>query len=257
MPQGLGPSDLTGYDFTRIKAFGTTYFIQNPTNSPDIGDAIIWDGTGAIWSDITPDLSGYMLIPSGATDGDFLVYDQATDTWLPATVTEPYLSIFSAYDHTGTPSLAGVDIALDTEVEKDTDLYSHTAGTAGVTVLQTGLYYAQADITTLVATGAANSYVTVYFTQNGTEITGTRADIATITTGFRGSSTIGRMLSLTANDVIKLHADISGGSTVSAPADRTRMTLTTQIPGSIEVVTPTGPSFQFYTAVNSMYLPVI
>ena len=188
MATSFGSSVLTGYDFTRIKALTDQYYIPFPA-SPSTGDLLQWNGT--IWTNV------------------------------------PLIKQFSAYDHAGaiTIGTSAVDLTYDTEIKKDTE-YTHAVGVAGITVITGGYYFVQADLSLNVSAGTTVSYVSAWLAKNGTEIQGTRASIYTPTSGARGSGAIGRIVSLAANDVIKVQAQLSGaGNTVATVADSSRITL--------------------------------
>ncbi len=136
MTQPLGPSGLTGYDFTRIKAFGQNYFIANPSNTPSDGDVIVYDSVdGIVWGQL--DLDEYIPKPTGPVAGDYLRYNSA-GFWVASGPDIPYLSQFSAYN-SGTQSVTTTtDISFSNQNVIDTDIYSHTVSTATITVLSAG-----------------------------------------------------------------------------------------------------------------------
>lgn len=229
MTSPLGPSGLNGYDFTRIKAFGQNYFIPTPGNNPNDGDFLQYDTVdGIVWGSLGIDPNDYILKPSGPTTGDFLGYNGTT--WVAAQPATYSLPLFSAYNDTATVSVASnADIAYDTEVEKDTDFYMHTTSAAGVTVLQTGLYYVQVDGGFESTSGSGTNIISSFIKLNGTAIAGMKAVSTMTASSQQVSHSMGRVLSLTANDVIKHYVEKSGAGTltVSSLADTCRMTIST------------------------------
>ena len=129
MPQTFGPSQLDGYDFTRIKAFSDQY---------------------------------YIAVPSNPNNGDTLVFNAGTGLW---EAQSNLFRFFSAYHHAGGTAIntTGVDLAYDKEVRKDSG-YSHTISTAGITVTSSGLYCVQADIGVAVSSWSTNSYISIWLT---------------------------------------------------------------------------------------------
>ena len=194
MPQVYGPSNLDGYDFTRIKAFSDQYYIQLPA------------------------------APSG---GDVLVFNGGTQQW-EADTGNGEISLFSAYDHTGEITIAtsATDLTYGQQIHRDA-LYSHTAGSSGITVQQPGTYFVSVDVSLKVTSGTTASFVDVYLAKNGIEIQGTRGTVATSNTSARGSISINRMVSLAASDVLKVQGVLNtSGNTVKTIADSSRISIT-------------------------------
>jgi hypothetical protein len=248
--------------FKQIQLFGYYRWILTPDN-PDNGDTLVWDAATETWIAEPPaDTSNFIEKPSGSVSGDFLRYNGTS--WVAAGADQSYLAIFSAFNDTATVTVntagsATADIVYDTEDEKDTDFYSHTVSAAGVTVLQSGLYFVQADIGVSVTAVSGVGYIETYLAKNGTEIAGTKAFIDCRVAGSRASGSIGKLLSLTANDVIKqvITAISTTSLNASTLADTCRMTITTLATVEADIPADTGPAFIFSSAGNSMYLSLV
>ncbi len=219
--------------FQQILRFGNYRWIKLPEGISD-GDYLQFVDGEFVGASI--DLSGYIPKPSTANDGDVLLFDQASNAWLAATVTLPYQSTFSAYNDTTVVNITNTDIYYDTEAIKDSSIYTHTTGAAGVTVAETGAYYIQIDGGFQVS-GGATAVINSYLKVNGTQIQGFRA-ISQLPTNASGSHSIGRIVNLNAGDVVKHYVEGTSVGTISTLADMCRMTITTEFGGSIDVVTP-------------------
>lgn len=194
MPQVYGPSNLDGYDFTRIKAFSDQYYVPLPT-APADGDTLVFNGSTQQWE-----------AENGGSD----------------------ISIFSAYDHTGelTIGTSATDLTYGQQIHRD-GLYTHTGGSAAITIQQNGTYFVSVDVSLKVTSGTTASFADVYLAKNGVEIPGTRGSVATINTSARGSISINRMVSLGAGDVIKVQGILNtAGNTVKTIADSSRISMT-------------------------------
>lgn len=201
MVQSFGPSQLDGYDFTRIKAFCDQYYSGIPTGFSD-GDVIIWDGTNGTFDNI----SRYNLFPK-----------------------------FCAHRHTGTISITTTtaDLTFDAEVKKDS-IYTHTTGAAGVTVGEDGLYQVEADIGIVNTAGTTASYVSAWLAIGTTEIDGTRTFANATTT--RDAMSINKMVTLAAAETLNVRVQLNtAGNTITTVADAIRLTMT-----KVGLYTPSG-----------------
>ncbi|MEB3286182.1 MAG: hypothetical protein VKJ04_01630 [Vampirovibrionales bacterium] len=191
MPQTYGPSQLDGYDFSRIKALCDGFYIALPTNP---------------------------------LNGDLLTYNSQAQNWQAKSV---LFDLFSAFDHGGgiTISNSATDLHYDTEVIQDA-IFSHVPDAPGVSVLQEGLFLIQADVALAVTAGSTNSHTALWLAVNGEELEGSRSLLYTFQNGFRGTANLQRLVLLGAGDVIKVQAQLSAsGNTVNTVADGSRLTI--------------------------------
>lgn len=135
---------------------------------------------------------------------------------------------FSAGDTAGgtTIGTSWVDIPLGSQFQVDSP-FSHTPGSAEVTVNKTGILLMIADVSTRVQSGNNRSQCEMRVLQNGSEIPGTRgAMYAREVNEGSGTASASRALSVTSGDVIKMQAErVSGSSNTQTLPNGSRLTL--------------------------------
>lgn len=145
---------------------------------------------------------------------------------------EPLVSasqFFNAY-HTTTVDVSSTTFSAlqwDTEIRKDTGLYSHAAASADVDVLESGWYEITANIATEITTGNGTNRTisSARITINGVPVTGSTSYMYNRTAERgQGTCTITILQNLTVNDTINVEINrLVGNSTVTSVASACRL----------------------------------
>ena len=223
--------------FKQVQQFGDKRWIQTP-DSPNDGDTLIYDLATDTWISSAPaDTSVFIEKPAGAVLGDTLRYNGST--WVAADADTTGLSLFSAYNHTTQSITTDTDITYDTHITIDSNVYTHTTSAASVTVLSTGTYFVEAETTINATGGCGTTQATAWVSKNGTEVVGTRTYATLKATNDYGTLRVARALNLTANDVVKFIVSFTSlGVAFSTVADTTRFSLTTEVVTAADI--PSG-----------------
>ena len=151
----------------------------------------------------------------------------------PSMVDQDSIGYFDAYHSTGGVSIVAgfTDITLGVQRKIDSIVYSHTAGSAEVTVNETGTYIVSARMSTDVTVGATRSTSEMKLQLNSgggfADISGTRSLMYNrVNSAGESSCRITAVLSLTTGDIIKMQARrVQGTDTVVTRAEGCSMLL--------------------------------
>lgn len=127
---------------------------------------------------------------------------------------------------TGTLGTSMGDVTWDTEVYKDSDLFTFSASSTDITIVEDGVYELSYDLTAEWVSTATNNAVGAQLVKNGTLITGTGGNDE-ILGSSAGRATISKrfITSLAAGDVIKLQAQRGAGNTSRIAANTTNLMI--------------------------------
>lgn len=173
------------------------------------------DNTGQLSSDAQlNDLTGVVL--TSPSNGQVLSFNGAN--WVNAAApSSSNSSIFAAYNAAGGQSLGGswVDLIWDNQDRIDAD-YSHTLGSALITINTAGWYEISFDVSTQCPSGSnTRSTSEVRMLRNGSQLPGTKALMYNRQSGSGDNScSVTIIKQLTATDVLIVQALRRSGSAI-------------------------------------------
>lgn len=144
------------------------------------------------------------------------------------------------------------DVTWDTEVYKDSDLFTFSASSTDLTIVENGLYEISYDVTAeWVSTASPNAFA-AQVVRDGSLITGTGGNDEVLgSSAGRGTISKRFTVALTAGDVIKLQVQRGAASTVRLLADGSNLTIR-----KLPVERNRGMLYDGTSAAKSLYLNI-